>query len=55
MNRIPVFIRTPYNHISKNETINRIVSMLHLPDDIHEINLRKIFSESMGNPLKKNE
>ena len=46
MNRIPLFLRTPKNNIEMNEIFKRVVYYLHLPEDISEINLRKIFSES---------
>lgn len=55
MNRIPLFLRTPKNNIEMNEVFKRVVYYLHLPEDISEINLRKIFSESYGNPVKKSE
>lgn len=55
MNRIPVYIRTPRNKTSMNEAIHKIVAMLHLPEESNEINLRKVFADCMGNPIKKNE
>ncbi|CDW79882.1 UNKNOWN [Stylonychia lemnae] len=48
MNRVPLF---------KNGVADRVVNILHLPaeDSLCEINLRKIFSETIGNPIKKTE
>eukprot|EP00347_Sterkiella_histriomuscorum_P018096 403346805 len=69
MNRIPLFVRTPSNQLNvrqliaqiltqKNELIEKIQSVLSLqqgPEGLSEVNLRKIFSETMSNPIKKTE
>lgn len=55
MNRIPVLMRTMNNKITREEVTNKINQMLHLPDEVNHINLRKIFVDSMNNPIKKSE
>ena len=40
---------------TKEEVSEQIKLLLHLPEEVHELNLRKIFSESIGNPVKKTE
>jgi len=56
MNRIPLFVRTSMNHLTMGDIAQKTVQTLHLPSDAYqEINIRKIFSESMGNPIKKQE
>ena len=58
MQRIPLFLRTPKNTLDMNELIEKVAMIYNLPsasDCINEINLRKIFSESVNNAIKKNE
>ena len=55
MGRIPVFIRTQQCHVAKDEALDKVREVLGLPEKMNEIDLRKMFLESQGNPLKKNE
>lgn len=57
LGRVPVFIRTAKatKSYDKDKCVKKITDGFNLSSEILEINLRKIFSESIGNPLKKLE
>lgn len=58
MNRVPLIIRTPKCQLSLPNVKPMIVNGFQLgytPESVQELNLRHVFVESFGNPLKKTE
>jgi hypothetical protein len=56
MNRIPLILRTPKNNFNLNDLKQSIAKGYNLgysQDAVLEINLRSLFAESYGHPLKK--
>lgn len=56
LDRIPLFIRSPNNPMTRDDVASLYARLMHLPSEtVQEINLRRVFSETVGNPIKKQE
>jgi len=56
MNRVPLIVRTPKNSLSIGDITPRICKGFSIGSEgAAELNLRQVFAESFGNPLKKQE
>ena len=59
MNRVPVILRTPKNPMHLQDVKPYLATAFNLPytnqNDVCELNLRQLFAESFGNPVKKTE
>ena len=56
MNRVPLIVRTPKNTLTLSDIKPRVCKGFQMsPEGTVELNLRQVFSESFGNPIKKEE